>query len=109
MVKCNISTTNCTVVACVNGTCGRQNVCLPPPPPAGSETNEVAIVGGALGVAALVGIILGVIALLAGLGGAGAAAFASGGAGGGATVIANNPLYIDTGMGGQSPLYKAGV
>jgi len=108
-VKCNISTTNCTVVACVNGTCGRSNVCLPPPPPAGSETNEVAIVGGALGVAALCGIILGVIALLAGLGGAGAAAFGVGGAGGGTTVVANNPLYKETGMGGQSPLYKAGV
>jgi len=104
-VKCNISTTNCTVVACVNGTCGRQNVCLPPPPPAGSETNEVAIVGGALGVAALVGIILGVIALLAGLGGAGAAAFASGGAGGGAHPVTNNPLYKSNDVGGVSPLY----
>jgi hypothetical protein len=105
-VKCNLTTSNCTVTSCANNTCGRTNVCVPPPPPAGNEQSEVAIIGGTIGAAALAGICIGAVALAAGLAGGGAAAFAHAGAGGGMAAASNNPLYQETGHKGVSPLYK---
>jgi len=103
---CNLTTNNCTIVACVNGTCGRTNICIPPPAPSGNELSQVVLIGSVIGTAAVIGIIIGAIALVAGLVGGGAAAFAHAGAAGGASFIANNPLYADTTTKGMSPLYK---
>jgi len=106
LVPCNLTTNNCTVVGCFNGTCGRQNICLPPPIPSGNEVTETAIIGGSIGAAALAGICIGAVALVAGLAGGGAAAVASGAAAGNTAALFNNPLYQDTSCQGNSPLYK---
>jgi hypothetical protein len=103
----SVNITNCTIPSCANNTCYAKWSCANPPQ-AGVEAllPVTTVVAVTVATGAIVGIIIGIVLLFAALGGAGAYAYSQAAGGGGATVVANNPLFVANGAGGGNPLYK---